>query len=218
MAIMTDDDKRTKIRDFAKYDKNPFTEKWAMQMLVDRRKKETKFIHTHGTVINKDAEVMKEGDLIMGRQRVVDNERFVKIYVGSLMLFNDLSSKAALLFTYMLKVLQKNDTRIYLVPEEMIALMGCSEATYYRAVVELLDSDMLARSDSSSIIYYINPAFIFNGDRMTIVQSFIKDKNSAAVGGIETVDKDNYIIQPHEAFDLDKPLELGEKSLGEDKE
>lgn len=207
--------RRTKINDFAKYEKNPYNDKWAMKVLVDNHKRETKFVHTHGTVLNKDAEVIKEGDLILGRQRVVDNERFVKIYVGSLMLFNDLSRKAALLFTVMLKLLEKNASKIYLIPDEITDKMDCSEATYYRALVELLDAEMVARSDSSSIVYYINPAYMFNGDRMTIVQSFIKDRATAPAGGVDDIDKDNFVITPNEAFDLDKPLELGEQSLGE---
>jgi len=203
---------KSSVYDFAKYESNPYTDVWAKKMLVDNRLREKKYFKQSGTLVDESGEVVQEGNLLIGVEKLVDKERFVKIYLGSLMMFNDLSKRAALLFTVILRHLEKNMTRVYLVPEEMMKEMRCSDSTYYRSIVELLDAEMLARSSGSNIIYYINPAFMFNGNRMTIVHHFVKDQKSPEPDG--EVNKESYYVSPNEGFDDNSLAESGGKALG----
>lgn len=213
--------KHGSIYDFSKFPSNPYTDTFARRMLVDNRKRETKFVRKGGaTVTDKHGEIIREGDLLLGHERVVDNEQFVKVYVGSLMMFHELSKKGALLFTMILKMLGKDSLQIYLVPSEMTSLMKCSDSTYYRALVDLLNAEMLARSDSSSIIYYVNPAFIYNGSRITILHSFIRDNQSPPDPrqGAEDIDHKDFMLTPNKDFDTDKVLEQGNEIINQQRE
>lgn len=210
--------KKTSIYDFIRHPSNPFTNSFAEKLLTDTRRRETRFVRKAGsTVTDKNGEIVKEGDLLLGYQKAVDNEQFVKVYVGALMMFHNLTKKGALLFTMVLKLVQKDALKVYLVPAEMTKLMKCSDSTYYRALVELLRSEMLARSDSSSIIYYINPAFVFNGNRITILHSYVRDRSSQPDPRKtpEDIDKNDFMLLPHKEFESEQLLRDGEAALRE---
>lgn len=167
--------KELKVSVFPKHEKNPFTDKFAMNVIDQKYGKTVRYFRKDGIVVSPEGEVLSEGELIMGKEHRVDKDRFIKVYVESLMLFTDLSKRAVLLFAHILKRLEKGKTIVYLVVGEMCGSMEISEPTYYRALSELLAANVLARHASSSVMYFINPTYIFNGDRMTVVNRYIMD-------------------------------------------
>lgn len=167
--------KEFKVTEFPKHEKNPFTEEFAIKVIDQEYGKTIRYFRKDGVVVSPEGEVLSEGELIMGKEHRVDKDRFIKVYVESLMLFTDLSKRAVLLFAHILKRLEKGKTIVYLVVQEMCSSMEISEPTYYRALSELLAANVLARHASSSVMYFINPTYIFNGNRMTIVNRFIMD-------------------------------------------
>jgi hypothetical protein len=47
-----------------------------------------------------------------------------------------------------------------------------SKTTYYRGLNELLDQGFLFRSYDSNDHYFVNVRYMFNGDRMVLVQGY----------------------------------------------
>lgn len=169
------EDRLMKVHEFPKHDKNPFTDRFAMSVVDNTHGRVIKYARKDGQVISPDGEILSNGELILGREYVVDKQKFIKVYVESLMLFSDLSKRAIMLFAALLQRLEKDKTVVYLVPQEVVRDMGISEPTYYRALSELLNAKVLARHSASSVIYFINPALMFNGDRMTLVNRYVMD-------------------------------------------
>jgi len=170
---------------YARYRKNPFLREFIEKVGNDKR--EMRYARTDGIVVSPHGEVLQDGDAILGYRKRVDRGRFIKIYAESLMMFHQLSKRAAMLFIVIMRALEKDQTIITMAPKQMMDIMDCSEPTYYRAVSELLDKRLIARSDYSTVIYFINPAFMFNGDRMTIVRSYEIDHS------VEPDDPDGYL-------------------------
>lgn len=171
--------KMMKVHEFPKHDKNPFTDKFAMSVLDGKGNKVIKYARKDGQVISPQGEILSNGELILGREYKVDKQKFIKIYVESLMLFSDLSKRAIILFASVLQRLEKDQAVVFLVPSDLVRDMDVTEPTYYRALGELLNASVLARHSASSVIYFINPALIFNGDRMTLVNRYVMEEGAA---------------------------------------
>ena len=167
--------KDLKVTEFPKHETNPFEESFALKVIDSGYDRTVSYVRKDGVVVSPEGEVLSEGELIMGKEHRVDKERFIKVYVESLLLFTDLSKRAVMLFTQVLRRLEKGRTVVYMIPQELCGAMEISEPTYYRALSELLAANVLARHKSSSVMYFINPTYIFNGNRMTIVNRFIMD-------------------------------------------
>jgi hypothetical protein len=171
-------EKKKKISDYAKYDKNPYKKLWVRRVLERGRfGRKYKWIKRKGSFVNEKGEVVDEGDLVIGSEYFVDRERFVKLYIGSLRLFAGLSVMGVRLFIEVMRRMERHREKVYLVPMDLCASMGgISRMTYYRALRELLEAEVLARYSGNPIIYYINPAYMFNGDRMVMMRRFVSQE------------------------------------------
>ncbi|WP_235421108.1 replication protein [Erwinia oleae] len=57
-------------------------------------------------------------------------------------------------------------------------IVNISESTYYRGMKELLNKGFIAETTVQNS-YFINPAFIFNGDCLSFVKSYVLTKSSS---------------------------------------
>ena len=196
--------KLMKVHEFPKHDKNPFTDRFAVSVMDNSHGRVIKYARKDGQVISPHGEVLSNGELILGREHIVDKQRFIKVYVESLMLFSDLSKRAIMLFAVLLQRLEKDKAVVYLVPQEIVRDMEISEPTYYRALSELLSAKVIARHSASSVIYFINPALMFNGDRMTLVNRYVMDQGleeSRDDSELKSLQKKNDDIEPDISFE-----------------
>ena len=53
-----------------------------------------------------------------------------------------------------------------------------AKTTYYRGLSELLDRNFLFRSYASTDLYFVNVRYMFNGDRLVLVQSYRRKESS----------------------------------------
>ncbi len=115
------------------------------------------------------------GFSMLVRNRVVDDERFVKLYTRHLSSWLNVSKKAQRVLWYILQVLKKDQDFVMIDWDDIREVSGYnSHRPIYEALAELCARDLLARS-TSKIIYYINPAFVFNGDRVAFADMISKE-------------------------------------------
>ena len=109
------------------------------------------------------------------QRKVVDSERFAKVYIDGLAKTFGLSKTAQRVFKVVLAVCGKDTDNIFLnfmlVTKEDPAL---PESTFYRGLQELLENEFLAYSDVPNK-FWINPHLFFNGDRVKFITEYVKD-------------------------------------------
>jgi hypothetical protein len=127
-------------------------------------------------------EVLGEGAFGFITEEVVDNERFVKIYLDGIKQHGQLTKAGLLIFEFVytqISGMQGKDRDTVMLNHYIAQKWkpSLSRATYYRGMNELLDRDFLFRSPAADV-YFINVRFMFNGDRMTVVRTY-RRKGSA---------------------------------------
>ena len=103
----------------------------------------------------------------------VDDAEFIKVFTANISLTFDLNQAGRKVFDMLLHVMQQqaiskdqvyldNQTREDFVKEHKLKL---ASSTMYRGIDNLIQRSILAKSTRTNI-YFINPAMIFNGDRI----------------------------------------------------
>lgn len=100
----------------------------------------------------------------------VDRTQFVKLYVGGVAAFNELSAAGARVFRLVYNYVAKNPNTdsIYLHYKDAKSM---ARATFDRGLVELLNKQILYKSTRPNL-FFLNINYIFNGDRLAIVKEY----------------------------------------------
>ena len=109
-------------------------------------------------------------------RKIVDTERFAKIYLDGVTKSFDLGSAARKVFSSILQVCQKDTDRIYLnfmMLEEEVKV-DYTERTFHRGMNELIKKEFIAASTQPHQ-YWINPHLFFNGDRVRFMTEYVKE-------------------------------------------
>lgn len=168
-----------------RYKTNPFISEGGFS-IPTRNKRET--LQTMGP-----ASVVVDGQQIdvaqVVRVKQVDSERFVKVFVSHLTGFYDLTATSMRLLTVLIQVVSDaryiNADQIVLteaIARETMKEHGqkpLSSASYYRAVNELIACGFIAPTETPPL-FFINPAVLFNGDRVRFVTELRRDRATAA--------------------------------------
>jgi phage shock protein PspC (stress-responsive transcriptional regulator) len=108
------------------------------------------------------------------QRKMVDSERFAKVYIDGLAKTFGLSKTAQRVFKVVLAVCGKDTDHIFLnfmvITKEDATL---PESTFYRGLQELLEHEFLAYSDIPNK-FWINPHLFFNGDRVRFITEYVK--------------------------------------------
>lgn len=119
------------------------------------------------------------------QKKVVDSERFAKVYLEGLAKTFGLSKTAQRVFQSILKLCGKDTDSIWMnfmsVNKQDPTM---PEATFYRGLKELLNNQFIAHSDVPNQ-FWINPHLFFNGDRVKFITEYVREgpinKNSNTV-------------------------------------
>lgn len=165
----------TGVRSAPTFPENPFLR--GAETMVKGKKK-------HYNVLGRPAMAVdiKTGEVLGGVEhklvKMVDDSQFVKVFSDGIAGIYDLSKAGARVFRYLFDVVQihPNVDRLYLyfmdAAEEPWEI---SKTVFFKGMAELLEKNFIARSQNPNM-FYLNPAMIWNGDRFTFVQEFIKAK------------------------------------------
>jgi len=104
----------------------------------------------------------------------VDNEKFVKLFVDGVKALTELSSAGTKVFSVLYEVLQNiiGKDEVFLsfhsINQNKIKI---SRATFTRGMGELIEKEFIAPCVDLNW-YFINPSFVWNGDRLAFVQEY----------------------------------------------
>lgn len=106
----------------------------------------------------------------------VDKTQFVKLYVNGVKAFKDLSGAGTKVFEVLYMKVQASigtDTIWLTFPSLNQLETPMGETTFYRGMKELLSKGFIAESLTPGM-YYLNPDYMWNGDRLAFVKEYRK--------------------------------------------
>lgn len=113
----------------------------------------------------------------------VDKTQFVKLYINGVKAIADLSPAGTKVFALLYTEMQKNvgKDKVYLSFSAMDKdEAGMSQATFTRGMKELIEKNFVAPTLSVGW-YFINPDYMWNGDRLAFVKEYrLKKQNTDA--------------------------------------
>lgn len=151
------------------YEKNPF---FSIDMVKTRVKRMT----------NKKGNMMmvvsgETGEVVASQSgfwwaREVDDAQFVKIYINGVKAFSELTNAGTKVFELLYLAIQKaiGQDRVWL-SYTGFEDSDISRRTFARGLAELIEKGFIAPCPAMSW-YWINPDYVFNGDRLTLVQEY----------------------------------------------
>lgn len=114
-------------------------------------------------------------------RKIVDSERFAKLYLDGVAKSFELGSAARQVFASVLQVCEKDTDRIYLnfmmLEEEL--KVTYAERTFHRGMAELISKEFVAASTQPHM-YWINPHLFFNGDRVRFMSEYVRESSKVA--------------------------------------
>jgi len=140
----------------------------------------------------------------MARIREVDNERFVKIYTSNLSMWFELSIPSQKMMQYILSILPRNSDVVVLEFERVKAYTEYkSFSSIYNAINELINKRIIARTKIKDA-FFINPSFIFNGDRVIFSEAIVRSPQ--AIHERNSIEQ-NIIADPNYSDEMGRALE-----------
>ncbi len=168
---------------FPEFDENPFMENAVKEIGIHSVKKKV-FVKGNRSVINQvindDGEIVGHSAFL--RTIEVDESQFVKVYLSRFAAFYELNKASIKVFGYIItKCIIPNQDIFYIDFDEAQQFTGYSANNLIRNGLScLVEQGIIARS-TNPYKYYINPLVIFNGDRITFADSYIKKRKKPSL-------------------------------------
>lgn len=172
----------TKETQIERYRENPFIEDMAVAVRNKRIRVSKLGKREHVDLVNHDTG--EHHGTFVGTTKQVDEEQFVKLFTANIALTFDLKSAGIKAFNVLVFVMQNTaieKDKVFIdkfVMEDFNEVHNkkLSKAVLYRGLTELINNKIIARSVREGE-YFINPAFVFNGDRI-VFQTIIEKKKT----------------------------------------
>lgn len=156
----------------AKYEKNPFIYDVNKNTKTGVRRISNKAGDKLMVVSGKSGEVVAPAGFWQAQE--VDKTQFVKLYLNGVKAFKELTSAGAKVFEILYVYVQQNIGKDQIILSYALLdkdKFNISKATYHRGIKELIDKEFIAESYAQNL-YFINPDYIWNGDRLAFVKEF----------------------------------------------
>lgn len=168
-----------------RYEKNPFIE--GMLVPVKNRKVQLSRLGRDDNILVNQTTGEIQGTHVTTCRRV-DSEEFVKLFTANIALTFELKAAGIKVFGVLAWILQKKGIGNDLAPLDKLVLkaflkahkekkLALSSATFARGLVELESSKIIAKHLRQGW-YFINPNFIFNGDRIAFTTLIERENNN----------------------------------------
>ena len=113
----------------------------------------------------------------------VDNAKFLKLFVNGVKALKELTSSGTKVFEIIYLEMQNNlgKDKIHMSFKDINQFVTpISKATYTRGMREIVDKGFLAASVSPTM-FWVNPDFMWNGDRLAFVKEYYKKDNEKQI-------------------------------------
>lgn len=173
MSPKTENENKTKEMEYQYNSSNPFLAP-IVEHIEDSKHRKVIGQSFQDVIDKPTGAISKQKILVLGEQKVVDNEQYCKLYMGQIRSFFGLSKKALMMLQYIMDNIKYSDDKICLYYPHLQESLGLIKSTMYGCVNQLLKAGIIARASTPGC-YYINPAVVFKGDRIAIVQQFVRN-------------------------------------------
>ena len=154
-----------------RYEKNPLVE---IRELVFKEK--TVKVGSARELMDKSTGEITNVHAIYQR-KVVDTERFAKVYLDGLSKTFGLGKASQRVFQSILKLCEKDTDSIWLNFMSVNKVdSDIPESTFYRGLKELIQHGFVAYSDVPNK-FWINPHLFFNGDRVKFITEYVRESS-----------------------------------------
>ena len=121
------------------------------------------------------------GGNYMYMQKEVDEEKFVKIYVNQMESIYGLKKTGIICLTFISHKLPPNKDMVYIFLPELKEFGGWkSDKQAYAGLKELVLNKIIAPSWMPGF-WFINPHIVFNGNRITLIQDYVKKEKNEEI-------------------------------------
>jgi len=162
-----------KLKNFDSNETNPFLESLITTIQVGNRNIIAG--SANKLLVNKKTGEVEAHTVFMKNQKV-DKNNFIKIYVQDLSSFFDLSSSGMRVLLYIFAITRIGIDTVY------FDIRDCKKFTKYSSkttinsgLAQLLEKKFIARTTKVNL-YFINPTFFFNGNRISFINSYYKGR------------------------------------------
>ena len=125
------------------------------------------------------------------RQIEVDEEQFAKLYLSNFSAFFDLKPTAIKVFGYILNQLIPNKDEFVFLLDDCIKYTGYkTKSSVFQGLGQLVQNEIIARG-KTDFLYFINPMIVFNGNRITFAQTYVKKQKSKIPKNQSSLDFEN---------------------------
>jgi hypothetical protein len=150
------------------YEESPF-----MTTITTKTKRITNNRGDMMIVSKEDGEIVSQ---VSGfwESKEVDSSQFVKLYLAGVRQFAELTNAGTKIFALLYDEMQKNigKDKVYLSFTNVdIGITKISQATFTRGMRELIEKRFIAPCPAIGW-YWLNPDFIFNGDRLAFYKEY----------------------------------------------
>ncbi len=163
-------------RGVAIYEANPFMpEVQTKTRRVTNRRGDMMLISNEGEVVSNVAGFWEAEE--------VDSTKFVKLFVKGVKALKELTGAGTKLFEVLYIRVQENigkDQVMMAFAAVDQALTPMSEATYTRGMRELIAKGFIAATPVQGV-YWLNPSFVWNGDRLAFVKEYRKTSTKKVI-------------------------------------
>jgi len=114
----------------------------------------------------------------------VDSTKFLKLFVNGVKALSGLTNAGTKVFELLYIEMQNNmnKDKVYLsfaaLSNEQLSMI--SRATFRRGIAELIDKKFLA-AGSAPAWYWVNPTYLWNGDRLAFVKEYRRERHGVAI-------------------------------------
>jgi len=108
----------------------------------------------------------------------VDKTQFLKLYIHGVRAITELSAAGTKVFEILyINMQDQKDTDTILLSWEFVdkEISNISRTTYFKGMKELVEKGFIAETMIQNY-YFINPNYMFNGDRLSFVKTFVKSE------------------------------------------
>lgn len=160
---------------------------WAKELAhtIKRGKRMTGFASASHSLVNRNTGEVAGDMAVVGIQKVVDKEEFVKFFGAGIEEVFDLSKPAKDLFRSILKAYlaaKMQPDQLYINYDVIVEdySYNKSRPTYNNGLNELCVKGFLAPVEKRDNLFWVNPHLFYKGDRIRIVREYVKADSEAS--------------------------------------
>jgi hypothetical protein len=141
------------------YVKNPFRIQGVIEKFIQTKEKDHNFVEP-GTGQLFEVKKISSNKLILH-----DEKSYTKVFMDTGDVLSKLTPSTIKLYLYTVLQVRINKDSVYINEPDACLWCGSGRSTFHKCINELIDIGILARKLGSYLEFWINPNFLYNGDR-----------------------------------------------------